>query len=114
MKKKKLNINKWDENNSNSYITYDLKIFTFDFARLTGQIESNKLSNFVIKRQSYYTKLDIITRYIDFFIQNYDTDNELPYVYLTMKYHIDVNKEYERNDISSFVQLLINTIKGAL
>ena len=110
MKKKKLNINKWDENNSNSYITYDLKIFTFDFARLTGQIESNKLSNFVIKRQSYYTKLDIITRYIDFFIQNYDTDNELPYVYLTMKYHIDVNKEYERNDIPSFVQLLMSTM----
>jgi hypothetical protein len=27
-----------------------------------------------------------------------------------MKYHIDVNKEYERNDISSFVQLLISTM----
>jgi hypothetical protein len=90
MKKKKLNINKWDENNSNSYITYDLKIFTFDFARLTGQIESNKLSNFVIKRQSYYTKLDIITRFIDFFIQNYDTSLLNKHMVVHYQYHNSV------------------------
>lgn len=47
------------------------------------------LETFIVKRKAYKNQKDLICTYIDYFIEFYDTDKELPAVYLVIKNKLD-------------------------
>ena len=67
------------------------------------------LNTFYLRyKDSYISKLWLITHYINYFIKYYDHDNELLLNYLYMKYNLDVGKR--RRSRKEFIHLLYTTL----
>lgn len=57
----------------------------------------DKLDNFIIKpKQAYYNNHDLIFPYVNYFIEFYDTDNELLTAYYKIKFMIDRKNNYSK------------------
>lgn len=73
-----------------------------------------KLSKFAIGRTAFQNNAADICRYIDYFIENYDVDRELPCIYLSIKNIIDDGK-YQLTDVefktSLYRRLFTSNIK---
>ena len=70
-------INTWRPNLKQTYVEQDGKIFLCHFDRIFKNENLTRFNKFYIKKGSYENQLDIITDYTNFFINNYDFDNEL-------------------------------------
>lgn len=65
------------------------------------------LNTFFLRyKDSYISKLELITHYINYFIKFYDDDNELLMNYFYLKYHLDVNGDNEPRSRKEFIKLL--------
>lgn len=73
---------------------------------LGDEEEIRFMETFTITRDAYINKIDIICQYVDYFIEFYDPDKELPMIYLHMKSVID-NERYSMTPIE-FKNLLIS------
>ena len=68
-----------------------------------------RYETFIIKRDAYGNNIDLICQHIDYFMTFFDTDKELPLIYLHMKEIIDDGKfnltpiEFEQMLIRNFV-----------
>ena len=51
----------------------------------------NFMKTFIIERKLFFKKTDLICQYIDYFIEFFDPEKELPLVYLSLKEVIDSN-----------------------
>lgn len=99
-------INTWKPTPSQIYVEQDGKLFLCHFDRIFRQEKLAKYSKFFIKKGSYENQLDIITQYTNFFICNYDTDNELVTAYLKIKYMVDDFKMYNESNMDSFISFI--------
>lgn len=100
-------INTWKPSKHQVIVEKDGKLFVCHFDRIFGH--SNKLSaynRFVLGKESYINQLDTITSYINFFINNYDFDNELVMAYLKCKYAIDKQKLYTEENMNSYIDFI--------
>lgn len=71
----------------------------------------NTLDKFFLQyKDSYVSKLNLITHYINYFIKFYDYDDELINNYLFIKYWIDINPEDDPRRREDFIQLLFTTL----
>lgn len=69
------------------------------------------LNTFYLRyKDSYISKIDLITHYINYFIKFYDDDNELMMNYLFMKYHLDVNLHNEPRTRKEFINLIYTSL----
>lgn len=78
-----------------NYIEYDGKVFICNFKKVINAPGVTPLVKFVVNKTSYEKQLDQIARYINYFIEMYDHENELMLTYLRIKYVID--KEHHFN-----------------
>jgi hypothetical protein len=104
-------INTWKPKDYQVIVEKDGKLFVCHFDRLFGH--SNKLSTynrFLIGKESYINQLDIITSYINFFINNYDCDNELVTGYLKCKFAIDKNHQFGEEEMNSYIDFLYEVL----
>lgn len=105
--KKVSKINTWKPKEDEVIVSYDGKIFICDFPKVFGH--KDKLENykkFRIKKESYANQLDTITSYINFFINNYDFDNELVSAYLSIKYALDKKKKFTEKNMKAYIDFL--------
>lgn len=100
-------INTWKPKEWQKIVDRDGKLFVCHFERIFGHPE--KLSvydRFIISKESYVNQLDIIVAYANFFINNYDFDNELCMAYLKIKYALDKQKLYNELNMDSYIDFL--------
>ena len=88
-KRKTSKINTWKPKSNQILVEPDGKIFICHFDKIFQQPKLEKYNKFYIQKISYVNHLDIITKYINFFINCYDDDNELVNAYLKVKFETD-------------------------
>ena len=75
------------------------------------RIPKTKFDNFYLQyKDSYISKLNLITHYINYFIKYYDDDDELLGNYLRLKYWVDVNPENHPRRRSDFIELIYTSL----
>lgn len=100
-------INTWKPKEYQMIVEKDGKLFVCHFDRLFGHSEKLKVYNrFLIGKESYINQLDIITAYTNFFINNYDFDNELAMAYLKIKFALDKQKTYDATNMNSYIDFI--------
>lgn len=105
--KKTSKINTWKPTKFQRIVEKDGKLFICHFDRLFGYADRLKeYSKFVIGKESYINQLDIITQYTNFFINNYDFDNELVTAYLKIKYALDRDHLFDASNMNSYISFI--------
>lgn len=79
----------WKPKEKDIYVKNDGKVFICYFDKVIDAPGAGPLSRFYINKTSYEKQLDQISRYINYFINMYDNENELLLSYLHIKYMID-------------------------
>ena len=82
-------INIWVQTDEDSYLTYEPQKCFIQFDKIFGVRRLQAYNEFIIRKDSYSNQLPIICRYINFFINAYDTEHELLMAYLNIKFATD-------------------------
>lgn len=104
--KRKSKINTWRPGKTTTLVDRDLKMFIVNFDKIYKIPKLKTYNKFAISKTSYENQLDIITRYINFFLHFYDTEQELVNAYLKLKYTIDEEDSYGKDDMEAFIDLI--------
>lgn len=81
----------WEIPEEDKVFKYQEKTVKVEFEKFFGDEKARHLDTFyLLYKDSYIKKLDLITHYINYFIKFYDDDNELLMNYFYMKYIIDL------------------------
>lgn len=100
-------INTWKPKEWQKIVEKNGKLFVCHFDRLFGHKDRMKqYERFVIGKESYINQLDIITQYTNFFINNYDFDDELVTAYLKVKYALDRDHLYDESNMQGYISFL--------
>lgn len=100
-------INTWKPKDYQVIVEKDGKLFVCHFDRLFGhKSKLTPYSRFLIGKESYINQLDVITAYTNFFINNYDFDNELAMAYLKCKFALDKKKLFAEEDMNSYIDFI--------
>ena len=111
VEKRTSKINTWKPKEYQKIVERDGKLFICHFSKLFGHAEKVDLyKTFVIGKESYINQLDIITSYINFFVNNYDFDNELITGYLKTKFALDKEHLYDESNMDSYIDFLYEVI----
>jgi hypothetical protein len=86
------------------------KTITIDFHKYFHIKESNFNKFYLQYKDSYVSKLNLITHYINYFIKFYDYDDELLGNYLRVKYWIDINPENDPRRRTDFINILYTSL----
>lgn len=105
-KAKKSKIVTWKPKPEDNITVSDGKIFRVKFEELLGPDKVEKYDNFYIKKSSYEKQLDIITRYVNFFMKFYDQEHEMAMNYLKIKYALDKEKRFGPDDYNQLIDLI--------
>lgn len=100
----------WKPKKNQIYVERDGKLFVCHFDKITGIEKYAALKNFTIKKDSYKNQLDHITQYINFFMNCYDTDNELALGYLKLKYEIDKQRHFTKDNMGALIDFIYDVI----
>ena len=100
-------INTWKPKEHQIIVERDGKLFVCHFDRLLGHSERlNVYNRFLIGKESYINQLDTITAYTNFFINNYDFENELVMAYLKIKFALDKRKLFNTETMNSYIDFI--------
>ncbi len=102
-------INTWKPKSSSEiFVDRDGKLFVCYFEKVFPKNAENVMpyDRFIISKASYEAQLDVIIRYINFFINTYDKDMELMTAYLKLKFAIDKQKMYDASAVNGFIDLI--------
>lgn len=99
-------INIWRPGKTTTFVDRDNKLFVVYFDKIFNEPKLKPLNKFVISKTSYENQLDIITRYTNYFIHFYDTEQELLLAYLKLKHTIDIDHTYGHDDMNAFIEFL--------
>lgn len=104
-----IHVDRWNYDMEQSIVQFNGKIMVVRFDSVFNV--SDELNNFFIIKDIYVKKLDLITKYINYFITFYDTDNEFITAYFKLKFLIDnkerVRKIGEKGFIKAIYELLM-------
>ena len=103
---------KWKGKESDNIITYDGGIFIMKFENIFNDDKGviQKYDRFLIKKASYEKQLPEITKYLNYFLKFFDTDNEMVTAYLKIKYEIDYHQRYDENNVQELISLIYELI----
>lgn len=107
VKARKSKIVTWKPTANDHLVSSDGKIFRIHFEKLFEP--QNKVclyDDFYIKKSSYEKQLDVIVRYINFFMKFYDTEHEMASNYLKIKYALDKQKRFTENNCEQLIDLI--------
>lgn len=99
-------IHTWKPKQDEIIVERDNKLFICNFDKVFGQPKLNVYNRFLIGKESYINQLDIITNYTNFFINNYDDDNELVTAYLKIKFSLDKKKEFTLENMDAYIDFI--------
>lgn len=90
-------------NPKNKLIERENKEFIIHFDKILNNPAMGHYNAFYIGKTSYSNQLDLIVRYVSYFIEYYDTDQELIVGYLKLKHDIDVNHKYTIDNMDELI-----------
>lgn len=96
----------WKANSENTIAMADGKIMIFKFDKLFGKNKIKIYNKFFIQKGSYEKQLVTITKYINFYLDKYDTDKELGMAYFKLKYALDVENRFNADNMQAFINLI--------
>lgn len=105
---KKSKITTWKPKAEDQLVASDGKIFIVFFEKLF-KTENDKIKiydRFFIKKGSYEKQLEVITKYINFFMKFYDAENEMASAYLKIKYALDKDKLFNEDNPDQLIDLI--------
>lgn len=106
-----VNINSWRPKNANElFVNQDGKLFVCYFDQLFRQPKLRCYNRFFIGKSSYENQLSSIVNYINYFLNYYDHDMELPTAYLKIKFILDKLKKYDEASMDGFIDLIYEVI----
>lgn len=105
-RKKTSKIHTWKPKANDIVVDRDGKLFVCYFDKVFGQSKLSVYNRFLIRKESYINQLDIITNYTNFFINNYDDDNELVTAYLKIKYSLDKKKMFNADNMDAYIKFI--------
>lgn len=99
-------ITSWKPNKNQILVEPDGELFICHFDRIFDQPKLKVYNKFIIKKASYENQLDVITNYANFFMNFYDPDNELVMAYLKLKYALDKEKKFNKENMGAFIDFI--------
>lgn len=84
-----IRVDDWIPKPEEELIKQDGQLVIIEFDKIFDKAENN-LNYFIIKKDSYISRMDEFALYINYFLKFYDTEGELLMGYLIMKYSIDI------------------------
>lgn len=106
---KQSKIHTWTPTERQTIVEKDGKLFLCHFDKLLGSKFKDRLDPyqiFIIGKDSYINQLDIICRYINFFMNEYDADKELVMAYLKIKFALDKEKLFDASNMEAYIDFL--------
>lgn len=101
----------WKPDKKDLICEQDGKLIVCHFEKVFGHDEKLSIyDRFLIGRDSYVKQLDQIIRYINFFMSEYDTDNELVTAYLKIKFAVDKENAFDAEDLMSYKAFLYDIL----
>ena len=104
-----IHVDRWNYIPEEAIVQFNGKIMVVRFDTVFNI--SDELNNFFIIKDIYVKKLDLITKYINYFITFYDPDNEFVTAYYKLKFLIDnkerVKKMGEKGFIKAIYEILM-------
>lgn len=97
---------KWKPKEEDIIVNNDGKIFIMHFEKAFGQPQLAVYNKFFIKKSSYEKQLDVICKYLNFFIKYYDDERELISAYLKIKYEIDKERKFNESNPEQLIDLI--------
>lgn len=112
IKKRVSEINVWKPANDNQiYMMRNDKKIICRFAKIYNQKSYAEYEEFVLNKGSYENKLDLIIKYINYFINKYDTDLELIGAYLKIKFALKKHRDsYGPDSTPAYIDLVYELI----
>lgn len=101
-------VEEWVAGEDQIYIYPDGKSIIIPFEKIFNKkmFKDYSLPVFVVKKEVYTNEIGIMTHYINYFINYFDKDKELPLAYLRMKFLIDEKKKSWIKTDEDFIKLL--------
>lgn len=109
-KHKYTKINKWVPKKSQEFVDFDNKLLTCRFEKIIGDQNLAVYDKFMVLRNIYTAQLPLISRYINYFMNVFDSDNELALAYLKTKYMIDKHKKFTMENLQAFIDYIYEVI----
>lgn len=103
-------INTWKPKKSEVITESDGNIFIVNFDKVFHSPESKIYNSFCVKKSSYEEHLKLYAQYINYFINKYDTDNELVTAYFRLKYMIDVQNRFTKDNPKALIDAIYEII----
>lgn len=103
---KKSKITSWKPKDKDIIATSDGKIFIMYFEKLFEPQTVHIYDRFYIKKGSYEKQLEVISKYINFFIKFYDPEHEMAMAYLKIKYAIDKERRFNEDNPEQLIDLI--------
>lgn len=105
-KNKKSKIVTWKPTPNDIIVDHDGKIFLIYFEKLFSPPTLKVYDRFIIKKGSYEKQLEVIVKYINFFMKFYDTENEMATAYLKIKFAMDKDKRFTPDNPDELIDLI--------
>lgn len=96
----------WHPKESEQLVSCNGGIFLIYFEKVIQAESIRKLDRFLIKKNSYEKQLEVISKYINYFMNFYDTENELLMAYLKIKSAIDQDKLFTEKNPQQLIDLI--------
>lgn len=107
MGKRTSKINVWKPKPEQVIVERDGKLFICHFDKVFNNKDNlSPYEIFIIGKESYINQLDIIVGYTNFFINNYDFDNELVTAYLKIKFALDKRNLYDASNMMAYIDFI--------
>lgn len=103
---KKPDIALWKPKPYEEFVRQDGKVIVIEFDKIFKSENLRIYNRFAIEKTNYSNQLELITKYINYFINKYDTENELLSAYLKIKRALDKTKKYDAEHMSEFIDLI--------
>lgn len=87
----------------NDLIECEAKQFIIHFDEILNNPSMSCFNKFYVNKISYINQLPLIVKYISYFVEYYDTDQELIVGYLKLKHDIDVNHKYNVDNMDELI-----------
>lgn len=104
--KKKPDISLWKPKKNQVFIERDDKIFLIHFDQIFNSENLAQYNRFIVDKTSYTNQLDIITFYANYFVNKYDTENDLAMAYLKLKVELDKYKQFNEDNMQELIDLI--------
>ena len=103
-------ISKWKPKKSQEFVECDGKLLICHFDKIFGLPNLAVYNKFMVRRVIFTSQLPLISRYINYFMNTYDSDNELATAYIKTKFAIDNKRRFNLDNMEALIDFLYEVI----